>query len=99
MNEGHVALNEEVKNHRDYSATDDKDPGVRNPVENKTPSQNTDVQAETVDFKNSESLVSEEIVCLSFEVVLLSVECSFDVNTEEDCSHSEKGHNADVDVG
>jgi hypothetical protein len=43
--------------------------------------------------------VSEEVVGLSFEVVLLVVECSFDVNTEEDCSHSEEGHNADVDVG
>ena len=43
--------------------------------------------------------MSEEVVGLSFEIVLLSVECSFDVNTEEDCSHSEEGHNADVDVG
>jgi hypothetical protein len=98
MNEGHVTLNEKVKNHRYYGATDYKDPGVRNPVENKTPSQNTDVQAETVDFKNSESLVSEEIVCLSFEVVLLSEECTFDINTEEDCCHGEERHNADVDV-
>ena len=43
MDESQVCLNEEEKNHRDNSTTYDKDPGVRNPVKNETPSQNTDV--------------------------------------------------------
>ena len=43
MDESQVGLSEEEKNHRDNSTTDDKDPGVRNPIKNETPSQNTDV--------------------------------------------------------
>lgn len=71
---------------------------MRDPVEDETPAQNADVQAERVNLENAESLVGDEVVDLSSEVVLLSVEHSSDVDAKEDGAHGEEGHNADVDV-
>jgi hypothetical protein len=72
-------LREVVNNQRHDAASGHKVVGSRHPVEDETPKEHADVKAETVNFEDSESLVSDVVVDLSLEVVFVSVENTSEV--------------------
>jgi len=87
LDEVEPSLHKEVHNRRANAASNDEHPGLRNPVENETPSNHADIKAEAEDLKNGEAFSAQEVGDLSLEVVFLSVEGPSDVDDEEDGSH------------
>lgn len=91
------SLGEEVNDWRNQDATDHKHHRRTDPVEDHTPGDHTEVEAQTEDLENAIPLVSEVVVDLSFEVMLLSVEDASDVQNEEDREGGEQRQDAHID--